>query len=101
MSFETLTLHVRRATLLSGSILENEVDDMASRGCNKNRRIRVRQIASLSVLALLAACGGGKDKAYEQAPEKMLTNPYPSTYEPYKSQPTLITGVTIFDGTGA
>ena len=27
-------------------------------------------------------------------------NPYPSTYKPYPGRPTLITGATVFDGTG-
>lgn len=59
------------------------------------------RLAGLSALLLLAGCGGGQDKAETTSVEQMLTNPYPSTYAPYTGQPTLITGVTILDGTGA
>ncbi|WP_306251493.1 amidohydrolase [Parvularcula sp. IMCC14364] len=55
-----------------------------------------------AALALTACGGGGEKKPDGEAAEvqSMLTNPFPSTYEPYLSAPTLITGVTILTGTG-
>ena len=51
---------------------------------------------------LVTACGGdnadGEDS--DEEARQMLSNPFPSTYEPYPSQPTLITGATIYTGTG-
>ncbi len=50
---------------------------------------------------LLSACGPGGDDTTE-APESGAAqdDPYASTYAPYPSEPTLITGATIFTGDG-
>ncbi|NHK28331.1 amidohydrolase [Parvularcula flava] len=58
--------------------------------------------AALAACLLLVGCGGEEKEAKADKGEvqSMLTNPYPSTYERYASQPTLITGATIYTGTG-
>lgn len=48
--------------------------------------------------SLLAGCGESKP---EKAPPVTInTDPFPSTYQPMASEPTLITNVTIIDGIG-
>jgi imidazolonepropionase-like amidohydrolase len=81
-----------------------------------------RWIYAVSAVVLLAACGRGRkaedaakpgaepqEKAdAAAAPEEKgdarivrpPKDPYPSTYQPYPSRPTLITGATILTGTG-
>ncbi|MBS0483375.1 MAG: amidohydrolase [Proteobacteria bacterium] len=68
---------------------------------------------TLIAAAVLAAMGlgttggaGAKDKkdgdsASVKAARDFDKNPFPSTYRAYPSHPTLITGVTVFDGKGA
>ncbi|MEM5517660.1 amidohydrolase [Henriciella sp. AS95] len=54
----------------------------------------------------LVSCGG--DNGIESEPENTGStetagfdkNPYPSTYEPYPSQPVLLQGATVYDGIG-
>jgi len=57
----------------------------------------------------LAACGGGgkkdggktnEDEAAAEKSGRPSLDPYPSTYKPYSSEATLITGATILTGTG-
>ena len=59
------------------------------------------------ILAVQPANGAfAKDKkakdesAAVKAARDFDKNPYPSTYRPYPGRPTLITGATVFDGTG-
>ena len=67
-----------------------------------------RLVAGVTSLALaLVAPGAGlaKDKKKEdsaavKAARDFNKDPYPSTYRPYPGAPTLITGATVFDGTG-
>lgn len=75
----------------------------------KNRWQTPSKLILTSLLALsLAACGGGKNKNEQDSsdgdaaekPGRPLLDPYPSTYEAYPSQATLITGATVLTGTG-
>ncbi|MEM6899164.1 MAG: amidohydrolase family protein [Pseudomonadota bacterium] len=56
-------------------------------------------LAALALASLLATCGDGTDG---DNGEKVVIdkNPYPSTYTPRPSEPTLITNATILDGLG-
>src|ERR1051325_3574163 len=72
-------------------------------------KFRGRLIA-LATAAALAACAGGQSHAQSAAaapPAKAgpphyvpPDDPYPSTYHPYPSTPTAITGATVYDGEG-
>ncbi|WP_100658439.1 amidohydrolase [Alteromonas flava] len=58
---------------------------------------------SVSALALAMMTGcGGEDTANAEQNEKFVIakNPYPSTYQPLPSQPTVLTNVTLLDGIG-
>lgn len=60
---------------------------------------------ALASAALLSACAGQqegpKTPASKPGDLPMIDkNPFPSTYKPYASQPTLIRGVNIYDGAG-
>jgi len=62
-------------------------------------------IGLLALAAALGACGGGKksnDETSDEAVEAQfpVKDPFPSTYVPYTSTPTLIKNVTILTGTG-
>lgn len=48
--------------------------------------------------SLLAACG--ENQTEKAPPVTINTDPFPSTYQPMASEPTLITNVTIIDGIG-
>ena len=58
----------------------------------------VRFAAAICAVAALGACAAQpKPKPGEI---RINQNPYPSTYQPYGSVPTLIRGATILDGEG-
>ena len=65
----------------------------------------MRLLAVAAALAL-AACAGKPPPKAASSPspsvkgESFSRNPYPSTYRPYPGVPTLVTGVTIYDGEG-
>ncbi|WP_136161726.1 amidohydrolase [Sphingomonas flavalba] len=64
-----------------------------------------KRFAVLLATSLLAACANGeapKAAAATPPPSKpaFSADPYPSTYKPYPGVPTLVTGVTIYDGEG-
>ncbi len=72
---------------------------VGTQGQKKNNRHLTRALA----LLFLAGCGSGEKKDEKNADgsvQSMLTNPYPSTYEPYSGEPTVITGATILTSTG-
>lgn len=60
----------------------------------------------LWVLGFLISLSGCTTTSADIAPvaaqisTKLNGDPYPSTYQPYPSQPTAIVGATVFDGTG-
>ncbi|HEX8256141.1 MAG TPA: amidohydrolase [Allosphingosinicella sp.] len=61
-------------------------------------------LASVLAAALVTACAdaGGAESASSKRPGTPYgRDPYPSTYRAYPGSPTLVTGVTIFDGEGA
>ncbi len=62
----------------------------------------LRSLTALCAVMAVAACEGKKEEADKGDVEvqPMRTNPFPSTYEPYASEPTLITGATILTSTG-
>lgn len=68
--------------------------------------LRVTQWVALLSPALLMACttdGGGEIASASDAPPVAVEKapaPFPSTYKPYPSAPTLISGATILDGEG-
>ena len=66
---------------------------------------RRAQLAPLVCAAtLLAACttaGGDKETSPPPQPVLPKTDPYPSTYSPAPSTPTLIRGATVLTGTGS
>ncbi|PWG02077.1 amidohydrolase [Sphingosinicella humi] len=66
--------------------------------------MKIRLVAGLLAAAsLTGACAGGNAEpgtASDAPVESYSRNPYPSTYRPYPSVPTLITNVTIYDGEG-
>lgn len=71
-----------------------------------SRRPLAWLLAGVACLAL-AACGDDKDKSAKSddedesvTAERPVLDPYPSTYEAYPSEPTLIKNVTILTGTG-
>ena len=57
-------------------------------------------VAALSLL--LAGCGDGSSPASSDGPSagEINPNPFPSTYTPYPSTPTLIKDATVLDGIG-
>lgn len=58
---------------------------------------------SMACIASFCLMGCGQDASVDstQAPKVSINpDPYPSTYKPILSEPTLITNVTIFDGIG-
>ncbi len=64
-------------------------------------------IAGMAALALLASPGLAEKKKKEdsvspaaKAAREFNKNPFPSTYRPYASEPTALTGATVFDGAG-
>lgn len=67
-----------------------------------------RRTAALSAVLVLAACtGGGTDSPSGESGDdgetsivRHDTNPYPSTYVPAASAPTLLRGGTVIDGAG-
>ena len=68
------------------------------------------QQLKFTLLAITLACGltacGAKDgdeekaKSDDSARVTINPDPYPSTYKPYPSSPTLIRGATVLDGIG-
>ncbi|MFZ4068574.1 MAG: amidohydrolase [Caulobacterales bacterium] len=55
--------------------------------------------AALAAVGLAALCASaGADEKFE--PVRIPDNPYPSTYKPKPSAPTLIRNATIYDGSG-
>jgi imidazolonepropionase-like amidohydrolase len=60
--------------------------------------------AALALVLTGAGTGLAKDKKEDSAAVKAARDfnkdPYPSTYKPYPGRTTLITGATVFDGTG-
>ncbi|WP_296678600.1 amidohydrolase [Novosphingobium sp.] len=69
------------------------------------RHVRLGMMAACAV-ALAAAPAGARDKkdkdesAAVKAARDFDKNPFPSTYRRYPGRTTLITGATVFDGTG-
>jgi imidazolonepropionase-like amidohydrolase len=66
--------------------------------------LRAGALAAAAALTLLFGCANQQTPppaaaAVAPAPPRP-TDPYPSTYRPYPSVPTAITGATIFDGEG-
>lgn len=55
---------------------------------------------TLSVLATLILAGCGSEQPEKEPPVTLNKNPFPSTYQPMASEPTLITNVHILDGIG-
>lgn len=55
-------------------------------------------VVALSFGVLSAGCSDGKKP--QEEPVRINQDPFPSTYQPMASQPTLITNVTILDGIG-
>jgi imidazolonepropionase-like amidohydrolase len=70
------------------------------------RNIRGTLFAAAACALVLTGTGAGlaKDKKGEsdaiKAARDFNKDPYPSTYRPYAGRTTLITGATVFDGTG-
>jgi imidazolonepropionase-like amidohydrolase len=62
--------------------------------------MKLRLLGGLVAASLLAGCATDGDEKSKAPPQRYSRNPYPSTYRPYPSVPTLITNVTIFDGEG-
>ncbi|GAA0852941.1 amidohydrolase [Aliiglaciecola litoralis] len=54
----------------------------------------------VSVMGGLFLTGCSESESPKDAPVVINKDPFPSTYKPMKSQPTLITNVTILDGIG-
>ncbi|NVK58332.1 MAG: amidohydrolase [Alteromonadaceae bacterium] len=66
---------------------------------NTLRKISVSLVCCCAVL--LSACAEDNKAQKEQAPKVTIDkNPFPSQYQPLKSQSVAITGVTILDGVG-
>ncbi|WP_018147358.1 amidohydrolase [Henriciella marina] len=70
-------------------------------------KFAMRLAATLSVAALLSACGNSdtdtdeeKAAAGEEQEAAFNRNPYPSTYAPYPSRPVLLQNATVYDGVG-
>ena len=70
-------------------------------------RHAIRLAATLSIAALLAACGGGTNESDEagnssgEGSEAAFDkDPYPSTYTPYPSGTVLLQNATVYDGIG-
>ncbi|ANY19181.1 Urease subunit alpha [Tsuneonella dongtanensis] len=63
-----------------------------------------RTLAAACAMLALSACAttddGAATRSASSSPAAFDKNPYPSTYERYPGQPTVITNVTIFDGAG-
>lgn len=61
-----------------------------------------RKFFAASAMALaLTACGGGKKEESEDVTARLPnSDPYPSTYQPWASTPTLIEGATLLLGNG-
>jgi len=65
--------------------------------------LRPVRLAAVAALALVASCANQQpppQAAAAPAPPRPATDPYPSTYRPYASVTTAITGATVFDGEG-
>jgi imidazolonepropionase-like amidohydrolase len=73
---------------------------------------RTRLVAAAAAVAALIGCANGDAPAQSASAQAAQTkaqparyvppdDPYPSTYRPYPSVPTAITGATVFDGEGA
>ncbi len=69
----------------------------------KKNKWALLALASLMVLPL-AACGGGGDKKDKDGDEEAAAlpnpDPFPSTYEPWSSEPVLIEGAVLLLGNG-
>lgn len=59
-----------------------------------------KKALALSVLGGLVLAGCSDKKPEKTPPIQIDKNPFPSTYQPMASQPTLLTNVTILDGIG-
>ena len=58
-------------------------------------------LLSAGAAVALAACGAGDPSETSDSERVSIDpNPFPSTYEPYPSEPTLIQNATVFDGLG-
>ena len=58
-------------------------------------------LLSAGAAVMLAACGSGGPSASSDGERVSIDpNPFPSTYEPYPSEPTIIQNATVFDGLG-
>jgi imidazolonepropionase-like amidohydrolase len=63
-------------------------------------------LGAAAAAALVAGCAStnqappAQQKAAAPPARQVSADPYPSTYRPYPSAPTVITGATIFDGEG-
>ena len=60
----------------------------------------IARLAAVITVAGLSACVAPKE-APKPGAIRINENPYPSTYQPYGSVPTLIRGATILDGEGS
>ena len=70
-------------------------------------KFAMRLAATLSVAALLSACGNSDTDTEENGAASgeeqdaaFNRDPYPSTYEPYPSGPVLLQNATVYDGVG-
>ncbi len=73
------------------------------------RGLRQTLLGAAACILVLSGTGTGlakdkddkkEDSAAVKAARDFNKDPYPSTYKPYASRATLITGATVFDGTG-
>ena len=60
----------------------------------------LRMIAALAAATALAGCAGMGPPKKTAAAVQINPDPYPSTYAPYPSVPTVIRNATVFDGEG-
>ncbi len=72
-----------------------------------NRQLRNAASPALVAIMLLSACTtapkpqtAARPAAAKPATPRWNADPYPSTYKPYPSTPTVIRGATIYDGEG-
>lgn len=67
----------------------------------KHTRTRLTVALTCLFSVLVAGCSDSTEEKTVQEPKVTIDpNPYPSTYKPISGEPTVITNVTILDGTG-
>jgi len=75
-------------------------NDRSSRRLLWSVKRSVQLSALASTASLLMACGADKAAAPQKPLVELNPNPFPSTYTPMASTPTVIRNVTILDGVG-